>query len=74
MSNTKMLMWYEVEVSSTITIAVEADSEDHAIELAKEEASGTDAMSLFTEEFRLEVESCREIDESQRDNCDIVAE
>lgn len=67
-------MWYEVEVSSTITIAVEADSEEQATEVAKEEASGMDAMSLFTEEFRLEVESCTEIDESQRDNCDIVAE
>ena len=67
-------MWYEVEVSSQITIAIEADSEEQAIELAKEEASGTEAMSIFTEEFRLEVESCREIDESQRDNCDIVAE
>lgn len=69
-----MLMWYEVEVSSQITVAVEADSEDQAKELAKEEASGMDAMSLFTEEFRLEVESCTEIDESQKDNCDIVAE
>lgn len=67
-------MWYEVEVSSTITIAVEADSEEQATEVAKEEASGMEASSLFTEEFRLEVESCREIDESQRDNCDIVAE
>lgn len=69
-----MSMWYEVEVSSQITVAVEADSEDQAKELAKEEASGMDAMSLFTEEFRLEVESCREINESQKDNCDIVAE
>ena len=58
-------MWYEVEVSSTITIAVEADSEEQATEVA---------MSLFTEEFRLEVDSCTEIDESQKDNCDIVAE
>lgn len=70
-----MLMWYEVEVSSQITVAVEADSEDQAKELAKEEASsGMEAMTLFTEEFRLEVESCTEIDESQKDNCDIVAE
>lgn len=67
-------MWYEVEVSSQITVAVEADSEDQAKELAKEEASGTEASSLFTEMFRLEVESVTEIDESQRDNCDIVAE
>ena len=67
-------MWYEVEVSSQITVAVEADSKDQAKELAKEEASGMDTMSLFTEEFRLEVESCTEIDESQKDNCDIVAE
>lgn len=67
-------MWYEVEVSSTITIAVEADSEEQATEVAKEEASGTEASSLFTEEFRLEIESVTEIDESQRDNCDIVAE
>lgn len=70
-----MLMWYEVEVSSQITVAVEADSEDQAKELAKEEASsGMEAMTLFTEEFRLEVESVTEIDESQKDNCDIVAE
>lgn len=67
-------MWYEVEVSSQITVAVEADSEDQAKELAKEEASGMDATSLFTEGFRLEVDSCMEIDESQKDNCDIVAE
>ena len=67
-------MWYEVEVSSTITIAVEADSEEHATEVAKEEASGIEASSLFTEEFRLEVESVIEIDESKRDYCDIVAE
>lgn len=67
-------MWYEVEVSSQITIAVEADSEEQAKELAKEEASGAEAMSLFTEEFRLEVESCMEIDESQADNSDIKAE
>ena len=67
-------MWYEVEVSSQITVAVEADSEDQAKELAKEEASGLYAQSLFTEEFRLEVESVTEIDESQADNCDIVAE
>ena len=67
-------MWYDVEVSSQITVAVEADSEDQAKELAKEDASGMDAMSLFTEEFRLEVESVTEIDESQKDNCDIVAE
>ena len=33
-----------------------------------------DAQSLFTEDFRLEVESCTEIDESQKDNSDIVAE
>ena len=70
-----MLMWYEVEVSSQITVAVEADSEDQAKELAKEEASsGMEAMTLFTEEFRLEVESVTEIDESKKDNCDIVAE
>lgn len=67
-------MWYEVEVSSQITVAVEADSKDQAKELAKEEASGMDAMSLFTEEFRLKVESCIEIDESQKEYCDIVAE
>ena len=67
-------MWYEVEVSSQITVAVEADSEDQAKELAKEEASGMDAQSLFTEEFRLEVESCSEIDEDHVDYCDIVAE
>ena len=68
-------MWYEVEVSSQITVAVEADSEDQAKELAKEEASfGMEAMTLFTEEFRLDVESDTEIDESQKDNCDIVAE
>ena len=68
-------MWYGVEVSSSITIAVEADSEEQATEVAKEEASsGMEAMTLFTEEFRLEVESCTEIDESQKDNCDIVAE
>ncbi len=67
-------MWYEVEVSSTITIAVEADSEENATEVAKEEASGIEASSLFTEEFRLEVESVIEIDESRRDYCDIVAE
>ncbi|MBQ6978705.1 MAG: hypothetical protein IJQ18_08735 [Paludibacteraceae bacterium] len=68
-------MWYEVEVSSQITVAVEADSEDQAKELAKEEASsGMEAMTLFTEEFRLEVESVTEIDESKKDNCDIVAE
>lgn len=67
-------MWYEVEVSSTITIAVEADSEEQATEVAQEEASGIEASSLFTEEFRLEVESVIEIDESKRDYCDIVAE
>lgn len=67
-------MWYEVEVSSQITVSVEADSKDQAKERAKEEASGMEAASLFTEEFRLEVESCTEIDESQKDNCDIVAE
>lgn len=67
-------MWYEVEVSSTITIAVEADSEEQATEVAKEEASGMEASSLFTEMIRLEVESVTEIDESQKDNCDIVAE
>ena len=68
-------MWYEVEVSSQITVAVEADSEDQAKELAKEEASsGMEAMTLFTEEFRLEVESVTEIDESKKDNCDIVVE
>ena len=67
-------MWYEVEVSSTITIAVEADSEEQATEVAKEEASGIEASSLFTEEFRLEVESVIEIDESRMDYCDIVVE
>lgn len=67
-------MWYEVEVSSQITVAVEADSEDQAKELAKEEASGLDAQSLFTEEFRLEIESCSEIDEDHVDYCDIVAD
>lgn len=67
-------MWYEVEVSSTITIAVEADSEEQATEVAQEEASGIEASSLFTEMFRLEVESVIEIDESKRDYCDIVAE
>ena len=67
-------MWYEVEVSSTITIAVEADSEEQATEVAKEKASGIEASSLFTEEFRLEVESVIEIDESRRDYCDIVEE
>lgn len=67
-------MWYEVEVSSTITIAVEADSEEQATEVAQEEASGIEASSLFTEEFRLEVESVIEIDESRMDYCDIVAE
>ena len=67
-------MWYEVEVSSTITIAVEADSEEQATEVAKEGASGIEASSLFTEEFRLEVESVIEIDESRMDYCDIVVE
>ena len=67
-------MWYEVELSSTITIAVEADSEEQAKEFAKEEASGLDAGNLFTEEFRLEVESCMEISEKQADYCDIKAE
>ena len=67
-------MWYEVEVSSQITVAVEADSKDQAKELAKDEASGLDAQSLVTEDFRLEVVSGREIDESQKDNSDIVAE
>ena len=65
-------MWYEVEVSSTITIAVEADSEEQAKEVAKEEASGIEASSLFTEMSRLEVESVTETEKP--DYSDIVVE
>ena len=65
-------MWYEVEVTRTITIAVEADSEEQAKEVAKEEASGIEASSLFTEMSRLEVESVTETEKP--DYSDIVVE
>lgn len=66
-------MWYEITVSSNVTVAVEAVDVDQAIILAKEKVCGNSkAADLFTESSRLEADSYEEIDESMSMYSDLI--